>query len=125
MDTSHSLHTLDQYISQLSAIETALNEYRVSGSMDALYRLQADAHARPILQKWLAFANMPELEETLDALNKQNVCMSALSPYCDIMLHCQKEWDRPVEFIHIVYVYNGRFSCKLSDTEFKLEPGWC
>lgn len=125
MDTSLDLTTLDQYIEQLSAIETAMNEYRRSGSMEGLYRLQGDAHARPVLQKWLAFADMPELDETLDALNKRNVRMSAFSPYCDIMLHCQKEWERPVEFIHIVYVYRGRFSCKLSDTAFDLKPGWC
>ena len=125
MDTSFNPNILDQYITQLSSIETALNEYRISGSMEALYRLHDDEDARPILQKWLAFADMPELDETLDALHKRNVRMSALSPYCDIMLHCQKEWDRPVEFIHIVYVYSGSFSCKMADMEFELEPGWC
>lgn len=125
MDTSFSPNTLDQYIAQLSAIETALNEYRVTGSMDALYRLRDDPGARPVLQKWLAFANMPELDEALDAMHKRNVHMSALSPYCDIMLHCQKEWDRPVKFIHIVYAYQGGFSCRMPDGEFQLEPGWC
>lgn len=125
MDTLLDRTTLGQYIVQLSAIESALNEYRTSGSMDALYRLHDDENARPILQKWLEFANMPELDEALDAMNKRNVRMSALSPYSDIMLHCQKEWSRPVEFIHIVYVYSGRFSCKMSDTELELETGWC
>lgn len=125
MDASHGWVLMDQYITQLSAIETALNEYRANGSMDSLYRLNDDPKARPILQKWLAFADMPELDKTLDALDKQNVRMSDLSPYCDIMLHCQKEWSRPLEFIHVVYVYSNSFSCKMENKEFELKPGWC
>lgn len=115
----------EQYISLLSAIETAMNEYRSNGSMDALYRLNYDGLARQVLQKWLAFADMPELDSALNAMDQRNIHLSALSPYSDLMLHCQKEWDKPVEFIHIVYVYAGSFSCTTSNATFSLEQGWC
>ncbi len=125
MDTSFSRDRLNQYIMHLSAIETALNEYRISGNMEALYRLHDDESARPILQKWLAFANMPELDTALSDMDAHNVRLSLLSPYSDIMLHCQKEWRSTLEFIHIVFVYSGSFSCRMPDKTIELQPGWC
>jgi len=116
---------LEEYISHLSAIEAALNEYRSQGSMEALYALNRNDATRPILQKWLAFANLPELDQALNAMHQNRVSMNALSPYRDIMLHCQTEWSRPVAFIHIAYVHRGRFICRMSEETFTLEPGWC
>ena len=116
---------LDHYISELSAIEAAFNIYRNSGDMKALYALNRDKRARPILEKWLAFANMPELDQALHAMHLRTVSLEMLSPYRDIMLHCQTEWARPVSFIHIVYVYRGSFRCQLSGEVFTLEQGWC
>jgi len=120
-----SADTLDQYVSYLSAIESAFNAYRNSGNMEALYALDRNEEARPILQKWLAFANMPELDKALHAMHQKTISLDVLSPYRDIMLHCQTEWERPVAFIHIVYVYRGSFRCCLSGEKFLLEPGWC
>ena len=120
-----SSDALEQYISHLSAIETALNEYRRRGSMDQLYALNRNDATRPILRKWLAFANMPELDQALNAMHQNRVSMNALSPYRDIMLHCQTEWSRPVGFIHIAYVHKGSFICRMSDETFTMKPGWC
>lgn len=124
MDISFSLDALETYIAQLSAIETAMNEYRRSGSMDALYKLHGDENARPVLQKWLAFADMPELDAALSAMNEKSVSMSRFSPYSDVMLHCQKEWNSPLDFIHLVYVHQGTFTCIMPEGTLKLEPGW-
>ena len=124
MDAFSNQDRLDQYITHLSAIETALNEYRGNGSMDSLYQLHDDETARPILQKWLAFADMPELDTALNEMHAHTVRLSLLSPYCDIMLHCQKEWRSTLEFIHIVYVYDGSFTCKMPDRTIELQRGW-
>lgn len=125
MNTPLRADELNQYITHLSAIEKALNNYRDSGNMDALYSLHRDEVTRPILQKWLAFANMPELDQALNDLRRNSVSIRALSPYSDVMLHCQTEWSKPVEFIHIVYVHKGSFSCQMSDEKFTLNQGWC
>lgn len=125
MDTSCFFGSLDKQIICLSAIENAVNIYRRNGSMDALYDLQQDDYTRPILQKWLAYASMPELDSALNAMDQKTVHVAALSPYNDIMLHCQTEWDRPVECIHIVYVHNGTFTCTIADESLTLKPGWC
>lgn len=125
MDTTREAQTLEQYIFHLTKIENAINEYRSSGNMDALYELQNDLSSRPILQKWLAFANMPELDTALNAMHRKSVCMTALSPYRDVMLHCQTEWDKPVEFIHIVYVHKGCFRCTMPGETMELKHGWC
>lgn len=125
MNASTDPTWLERFISQLSAIENAMNEYRSNGSMETLYKLNADRESRSVLQKWLAYANLPELDAALNALDAHSISIARLSPYSDIMLHCQKEWDRPMNLIHIVYVHSGSFTCRMQNRTLTLQTGWC
>ena len=102
-----NFHEIDHYITQLTAIEDAFNVYRNTVSLQEIQRLNADEAARPFLRKWLDIANLPETDDMLAQLKATTFNVSRLSPYFDIMLHCQKEWTSAVDLIHIVYVYRG------------------
>lgn len=115
----------DSYIVKLTRIEDAFNEYRDNASLDALYALKDDSEYSDILQKWLDIANMPNYEQALLQLRNRTVPLSRLSPYSDIMLHCQREWRRELDLIHIVYIYSGSFSCEMSGRELTLETDCC
>lgn len=124
--TSHpEFSYIDNYINQLSSVEDALNVYRDSGSLEELQRLNADEQSRAFLQKWLAIAKLPESDRALAQLKTGSFNLSRLSPYFDIMLHCQKEWRNALNLIHIVYVYQGEFECQMRGRTFALSRGHC
>lgn len=116
---------IDNYIYQLSRVEDALNEYRTSGSLAALYQLNADASSSTFLKKWMEMANLPDPDYALAQMDSNKLELSRLSPYSDIMLHCQKDWQRPLDLIHIIYVYSGSFDCRLKDASFTLTHEKC
>ncbi len=116
---------IDHYIYQLSKVEDALNEYRTDGTLDALYRLHSDASSNAILKKWMGMAKLPDPDFALSQMDSNKLELSKLSPYSDIMLHCQKDWRRPLDLIHIIYIYAGDFDCRLKDTDLKLTCGKC
>lgn len=120
-----NFHEIDHYITQLTAIEDAFNVYRNTVSLQEIQRLNADEVARPFLRKWLDIANLPETDDMLAQLKTTTFNVSRLSPYFDIMLHCQKEWTSAVDLIHIVYVYRGSFACQMKQQTFPLEQGNC
>lgn len=116
---------IDNYIDQLSKIEDALNEYREKASLDALYRLNSDERSNTFLKKWMEMAKLPDPTHTLEQLNGKEVKLSKLSPYSDIMLHCQPTWAGAVDLIHIIYVYSGEFQCQLKGQTMILSTGMC
>lgn len=116
---------IDSCIDQLTAVEDAFNIYRETGCLDALQRLNADSKSKPFLQKWLDIAKLPESDRTLTQLKSDSFNISRLSPYSDIMLHCQKDWRNPLDLIHIIYVYRGTFRCEMKNRDLTLTTGNC
>ena len=116
---------IDFCIDQLTAVEDAFNIYRETGCLDALQRLNADSKSKPFLQKWLDIAKLPESDRTLTQLKSDSFNISRLSPYSDIMLHCQKDWRNPLDLIHIIYVYRGTFRCQMKNRDLTLTTGNC
>lgn len=116
---------LDSYVARLTKIEDSFNAYRANGSLDALNALKNDSNYADLLQKWLNIAQLPDSEQALQQLRDGTVPLSKLSPYADIMLHCQNEWTRDLNLIHIVYVWSGTFACELGTRHFPLQRGWC
>lgn len=125
MPSNHDFGYIDFFIDQLSAVEDAFNVYRETGSLDELQRLNADAESKPFLQKWLDIAKLPETDRTLAQLKSDTFNKSRLSPYSDIMLHCQKDWRNPLDLIHIIYVYRGTFRCQAKNRALTLTTGKC
>lgn len=115
MPSNYEFGYIDYCITQLSAVEDAFNIYRETGSLDALNRLNANAESKTFLQKWLDLAKLPETDRVLAQLQSDSFNKSRLSPYADIMLHCQKDWRNPLDLIHIIYVYRGSFHCQMKN----------
>lgn len=116
---------IDCYIDQLTSVENAFNDYRKTGSLERLQKLNSDKDSSVYLRKWLNVANLPETDDTLAQLKTDSFNLSRLSPYFDIMLHCQVEWDASLDLIHIVYVYQGEFACSTRQQSFTLTQGNC
>lgn len=125
MSETYSTEYIDQYISQLSSVEDAFNIYRETGSLEELHRLNNDTSSKLYLQKWLDFAKLPESDRALAQLKTPSFNKARLSPYADIMLHCQKQWRSTLDLIHIVFVYQGSFSCEMKGRKFTLTQGKC
>ena len=125
MPSNYEFGYIDYCITQLSAVEDAFNVYRETGSLDALNRLNANAESKPFLQKWLDIAKLPETDRVLAQLQSDSFNKSRLSPYSDIMLHCQKDWRNPLDLIHIIYVYRGSFHCEMKNRQLTLTTGKC
>lgn len=125
MSEAYSTEYIDQYISQLSSVEDAFNIYRETGSLEELHRLNNDPSSKLYLQKWLDFAKLPESDRALAQLKTPSFNKARLSPYADIMLHCQKQWRSTLDLIHIVFVYRGSFSCDMKGRKFTLTQGKC
>ncbi len=125
MSVYYNAEYIDQYISQLSSVEDAFNIYRETGSLEELHRLNNAESSKFYLQKWLDFAKLPESDRALVQLKAPSFNMAKLSPYADIMLHCQKKWRSTLNLIHIVFVYRGSFSCEMKDRKFIMTGGKC
>lgn len=125
MTSNYEFGYIDYCITQLSAVEDAFNIYRETGSLDALNRLNANAESKTFLQKWLDLAKLPETDRVLAQLQSDSFNKSRLSPYADIMLHCQKDWRNPLDLIHIIYVYRGSFHCQMKNRQLTLTTGKC
>lgn len=125
MTSPFDFSEIDRYIDALTAVEEAFNAYRETGSLEKLQDLNSNEGSRVYLKKWLSVANLPEADDTLAQLETDSLKLSRLSPYFDIMLHCQGEWDAPVDLIHIVYVYQGEFLCAMKGQSLTLKKGTC